>query len=84
MSTSDIHTCHDQCPRLECVQRREIERLKDQLSVSTWLDDQYGEPQYVTDLKAENTRLRAFRDAVNARVFAEQQARAALEVDDET
>ena len=22
-----IHTCHDKCPRLACVQRREIERL---------------------------------------------------------
>jgi hypothetical protein len=23
-----IHTCHDDCPRLPCVQRREIERLR--------------------------------------------------------
>jgi hypothetical protein len=26
-----IHTCHDGCPRLPCVQRREIERLREAL-----------------------------------------------------
>jgi hypothetical protein len=26
-----IHTCHDDCPRLPCVQRREIERLREAL-----------------------------------------------------
>lgn len=27
----DIHTCHDQCERIACVQRREIESLKSEL-----------------------------------------------------
>jgi uncharacterized protein YdcH (DUF465 family) len=29
-----IHTCHDQCQRVECVQRREIERLRAGLRVT--------------------------------------------------
>jgi hypothetical protein len=28
LSYDGIHTCHDGCPRLPCVQRREIERLR--------------------------------------------------------
>lgn len=28
-AAQSIHTCHDQCQRIECVQRREIERLRD-------------------------------------------------------
>lgn len=28
LRTGSIHSCHDRCPRIECVQRREIERLK--------------------------------------------------------
>jgi hypothetical protein len=27
-----IHSCHDNCQRLECVQRREIERLRRELA----------------------------------------------------
>jgi len=27
-----IHTCHDQCPRFGCVQRREIESLRAQVA----------------------------------------------------
>lgn len=28
IDASGIHSCHDRCQRLECVQRREIERLR--------------------------------------------------------
>ena len=28
----DIHTCHDQCERIACAQRREIESLKSELT----------------------------------------------------
>jgi hypothetical protein len=31
LELSGTHTCHTECPRLECVQRREIERLKAKL-----------------------------------------------------
>jgi hypothetical protein len=31
LSYDGIHTCHDGCPRLPCVQRREIERLREAL-----------------------------------------------------
>jgi hypothetical protein len=31
LSYDGIHTCHDSCPRLPCVQRREIERLREAL-----------------------------------------------------
>ena len=31
LSYDGIHTCHDDCPRLPCVQRREIERLREAL-----------------------------------------------------
>lgn len=31
-----IHTCHDQCPRFGCVQRREIESLRAQ--VAQWAE----------------------------------------------
>lgn len=30
----DIHTCHDQCERIACVQRREIDELKRKLEVA--------------------------------------------------
>lgn len=30
----DIHTCHDQCERIACVQRREIDELKRKLKVA--------------------------------------------------
>ena len=29
LSYDGIHTCHDGCPRLSCVQRREIEQLRE-------------------------------------------------------
>lgn len=32
----DIHTCHDQCERIACVQRREIDELKLHLN---WIID---------------------------------------------
>lgn len=32
LSNDGIHTCHDQCPRLACVQRREIESLREQVA----------------------------------------------------
>lgn len=39
-----IHTCHDECPRIACVQRREIERLRriEQLALiwSAYQDDE--------------------------------------------
>ena len=28
LSTDDTHSCHPECPKIECVQRREIEELK--------------------------------------------------------
>ena len=28
IDASGIHSCHDRCQRVECVQRREIERLR--------------------------------------------------------
>ena len=28
LEAKEIHTCHDKCPRIECVQRREIERFR--------------------------------------------------------
>jgi hypothetical protein len=28
LETSGLHTCHDECPRLACVQGREIRRLR--------------------------------------------------------
>lgn len=28
LETSAIHTCHDECPRIACVQAREIRRLR--------------------------------------------------------
>lgn len=28
LTVDGIHSCHDQCPRIACVQRREIERLR--------------------------------------------------------
>ena len=28
LETNRIHTCHDQCPKIECVQRRRIEELE--------------------------------------------------------
>jgi hypothetical protein len=40
-----IHTCHDDCPRLPCVQRREIERLREALgriaaiTPEGWIED---------------------------------------------
>lgn len=30
----DIHTCHDQCERIACVQRREIDELKLKIAVA--------------------------------------------------
>lgn len=33
IDASGIHSCHDRCQRLECVQRREIERLRQQLGM---------------------------------------------------
>lgn len=30
----DVHTCHDQCTRLHCVQRREIDELRRKLEVA--------------------------------------------------
>ena len=29
-----VHTCHDQCQRIACVQRREIDELKRKLEVA--------------------------------------------------
>jgi hypothetical protein len=31
LTLNGIHTCHDQCPRLACVQGREIRRLREAL-----------------------------------------------------
>lgn len=32
LRTDGIHSCHDECPRIACVQRREIERLAREVS----------------------------------------------------
>ena len=38
LRTGSIHSCHDRCPRIECVQRREIERLRAALQLADeWL-----------------------------------------------
>jgi hypothetical protein len=42
-NASRIHSCHDQCVRLECAQQREIERLRKALE---W----YGEQAHLARL----------------------------------
>ena len=49
---STIHTCHDQCPRLPCVQRREIEALTAQLAEAQ------------TALQTAMTELNGLKDAL--------------------
>lgn len=38
----DVHTCHNDCTRLMCVQRREIERLKSKLAIATEALEEYS------------------------------------------
>ena len=34
LTYNGIHTCHDECPRLPCVQRREIAQLREALALA--------------------------------------------------
>lgn len=38
----DVHTCHAECPRLMCVQRREIEELQRKLEIIKQALQQYS------------------------------------------
>ena len=52
LSYDGIHTCHDSCPRLPCVQRREIERLREALldALDAPMIDHSGRKQGVYDI----------------------------------
>lgn len=63
-----IHTRHDQCPRLACVQRREIERLREQVAQ---LEAAYAESEKASDA-AWAEGLKAGREqGARAEQFAE-------------
>ncbi len=50
LETNSVHTCHDECPRLACVQRRRIEELEAELEQHAKVD--YWRERYM-ELKAE-------------------------------
>jgi hypothetical protein len=57
LELSGTHTCHTECPRVECVQRREIERLKAKLEMAEKALEKIcerGAPCLACDLGYEN------------------------------
>jgi hypothetical protein len=61
LSYDGIHTCHDDCPRLPCVQRREIERLREALEWAAGAYERYlntspGVAAYALAKSAEDAR----------------------------
>lgn len=57
LSYDGIHTCHDSCPRLPCVQRREIERLREVLEMLAPSLDYLPHPQCVEAIDAVRAAL---------------------------
>jgi hypothetical protein len=57
LSYDGIHTCHDGCPRLPCVQRREIERLREALEMLAPSLDYLPHPQCVEAIDAVRAAL---------------------------
>lgn len=56
IDASGIHSCHDHCQRLECAQRREIERLRAEVTESRRCET---EPYQVSEwLQREHDKLR--------------------------
>jgi hypothetical protein len=56
-SYDGIHTCHDECPRVACRQRRQIEQLREALKdmvAYSWFDEQWQDqnPEYVDRARA--------------------------------
>jgi chromosome segregation ATPase len=59
LQADGIHSCHDECPRIACVQRREIERLRallreacDELDPHGTRDGRPVVHQHIIDLQA--------------------------------
>lgn len=81
ISTNSVHTCHDQCRRLACVQRREIEKLKAEIeklknelaSQKSWNEDLLNKNDELEELKADAQMLvedlRFYADRNNWKCF---------------
>jgi hypothetical protein len=61
-----IHTCHDDCPRLPCVQRREIEALQaDVAELESWkVAEDAHHHMLLAEIRHLMNELQAHKDAL--------------------
>ena len=71
LKASGIHTCHAHCQRLECVQRREIERLRYAIEGALrikdlWLPVVMVNDEHAEECKALDLMLHSLESALRA------------------
>ena len=61
-----IHTCHDDCPRLPCVQRREIDGLRAEVAeLESWkVAEEAHHHLLQADVRRLTNELQAHKDAL--------------------
>ena len=73
LTLDGVHTCHERCQRIACVQRREIERLRTRLSAlstaaydyaGNYLLDERDDPDLCAMFPNQHERIVALFDAI--------------------